>query len=290
MKNLKLALVQHQSLDHQTHAHIAQNTAQAISFIEEASAHGADFVLFPECYLTSYTPPEICRHKRPLADIQQDPTFRRWCDEALDDDSPYLQQLCETARKHAIGVGITSFTKGNETLRNSLFIIDRSGDICMKYNKVHTCDFDWECYLESGDAFHVCQFDGLCIGAMICYDREHPESGRELMLQGAELVLVPNDCGSMAPRLQELSVSAMQNMSGIAMANPPGRNKGNSCAYHPIVWNIAGIPVDNTIVVADSEFEGLVYAEFNIQALRAYRKREVLGKNRKPKTYSHIGL
>ena len=30
------------------------------------------------------------------------------------------------------------------------------------------------------------------VGAMICYDREFPESARILMLKGAEIILVPN--------------------------------------------------------------------------------------------------
>lgn len=91
---------------------------------------------------------------------------------------------------------------------------------------------------------------------MICYDREYPESARELMLQGAELILIPNDCDCIKPfRLRELSVEAMQNMVGIAMANPPAKNAGCSCAFHPMVWGCE----ENSIVIADEEFEGLVY-------------------------------
>lgn len=52
----------------------------------------------------------------------------------------------------------------------------------MKYSKVHTCDFADEACLESGSAFRVCDFDGIKIGIMICYDREYPESARILML------------------------------------------------------------------------------------------------------------
>ncbi len=70
--------------------------------------------------------------------------------------------------------------------------------------------------------FLVCDFDGIKIGIMICYDREYPESARVLMLQGAEIILVPNDCGSMKPRLCALSTRAYENMVGVAMANPNG--------------------------------------------------------------------
>lgn len=135
--------------------------------------------------------------------------------------------------------------------------IDRDGSIILKYSKVHTCDFDLERYLESGKEFKVCHFDGICIGVMICYDREYPESARELMMQGAELILVPNDCDCVRPfRLRELSVEAMQNMVGIAMANPPGKNSGCSCAFHPMVWGHQ----ENSIIVADEELIDLVWS------------------------------
>ena len=58
--------------------------------------------------------------------------------------------------------------------------------------------------VESGKEFRVCDFEGIKLGIMICYDREYPESARILMLKGAEVILVPNDCGSMQPRILSL--------------------------------------------------------------------------------------
>ena len=50
--------------------------------------------------------------------------------------------------------------------------------------------FDVERHLTPGDGFHVAELDTaegpVKVGAMICYDREFPESARILMLQGAE--------------------------------------------------------------------------------------------------------
>ena len=77
----------------------------------------------------------------------------------------------------------------------------------LQYAKVHTCDFADEACLESGDTFSVCDFHGVRLGVMICYDREYPESARLLMLKGAEIILVPNDCAAMAPRLNTLSTT-----------------------------------------------------------------------------------
>lgn len=284
MRNFKVAMIQHNV----SKPDRAYNTNLAIQYIKEAKGNGADFVLFPECWITAYCAPDICKELRPVEDIENEPEFVQWCENALDDDNEYINQIAKAAKDLNIGVEITGFTKGKKYPQNSAFIIDRNGSIILKYSKVHTCDFDWERYLESGEAFHVCHFDDICIGVMICYDREYPESARELMLQGAELILMPNDCEGMQPRLQELSVHAMQNMVGIAMANPPGKNAGNSCAYNPMVYDRNGNIIDNTIVIADAEYDGIVYATFDIDAIREHREREDLGKYRKCNAYKHL--
>lgn len=284
MKHFKLAIVQHRTVTR----NVDLNTKAAIRYIREAKAHGADFILFPECFLSAYSAPDICRTLKPVEEIEDDPDFINWYRQALTDDSPYLAQICREAERANIGVEITAFSKGKKYPQNTAWIIGRNGEILLKYSKVHTCDFGWERYLESGEAFHVCRFDDICIGVMICYDREYPESARELMLQSAELIFVPNDCRTMTPRLMELSVHAMQNMVGIAMANPPGPKAGNSCAFHPIVWRKDGEAVDNTIVVAGEDYDGIVYAEFDMQTIRSYRETEDLGQYRKPEAYRHL--
>ena len=77
-------------------------------------------------------------------------------------------------------------------------MFDRRGRCTLTYAKVHTCDFEAERNLTPGDDFYVAELDTregpVAIGAMICYDREFPESARILMLKGAESILVPNAC------------------------------------------------------------------------------------------------
>lgn len=285
MQKLKIALVQARA----TTTDPEKNTQAAVQRIEEAKAGGADLVLFPECFLNAYTFPKCCDDLPPIEKIENDPEFISWRHSALEDDSPFLETVRETARKHSIGVVITAFSKGNTLPRNTAYLIGRDGSLLLKYSKVHTCDFSDEQYIECGDGFFVCDFDGVKIGLMICYDREYPESARELMLQGAELILIPNDCPDQKPfRLRELSVEAMQNMVGIAMANPPPRNgeagAGCSCAYSPICW----FREDNAILIADEETEGIFFAEFNIDEMRDWRKREDLGKYRKIHAYRSL--
>lgn len=284
MKKLKIALVQERA----SATDPKRNADTAVRRIETAKSGGADLVLFPECFLHAYTFPKCCNALAPIAEIENDPEFLSWKNAALTDESPVLETIRETARKHAVGVVITAFTKGKTLPRNTAYLIGRDGSILLKYSKVHTCDFSVEQYIECGNGFSVCDFDGVKLGLMICYDREYPESARELALQGAELILVPNDCPDQKPfRLRELSVEAMQNMVGIAMANPPSRSEtgaGCSCAYGPICWGRE----ENAILIADETTEGIFYAEFDMDEIRDWRKRQDLGKYRKPHAYRSL--
>lgn len=285
MKTLTVAVVQYNcSLPNQK-----LNTEIGLRYVREAKALGADIVLFPECWITAYAFPDIVEAKLPSYEIEKHPDFKAWYDASLDENSESLKMFQEIANKLSIGMVITGFTKGIKRPQNSAFVINKNGDILLKYSKVHTCDFDTERMLESGTEFKVCEFEGVKIGIMICYDREYPESARILMLKGAEIILVPNDCTTMKHRLQALSTRAYENMVGIAMANPPGENAGCSCAFSPVVWDNDGKSVDNTIMLADEMAEGVFIAKFDLDELRNYRSREMMGNTfRKVKAYKQI--
>ena len=247
---------------------VEENSKTIIKYMTEAKKNNADILLLPECFITAY-----------------DLTIGN--DSAISESD--LTALCDKAKELGIGLVATALTKGKKSPQNSAFVIGKHGEILMKYSKVHTCDFADERVLESGTEFKVCDFDGVKIGIMICYDREYPESARILMLKGTEIILVPNDCVSMRPRLQALSTRAYENMCGVAMANPNGKNAGNSYAYSPICWDNNDECVDNTLLLADAETEGLFYAAFDMDAIRKYREREMMGNTfRKISAYSKL--
>ena len=195
----KVAILQKRAIN----AQIDKNIESIIMAMKEASEKHADILLLPECFITGYDLP--MSYEKSIAD-----------------DDIGIAQICESAKKYKIGVVLTAFTKGNKQPQNSAFVINKSGNVLMKYSKVHTCDFADERNIESGKEFKVCDFEGIQLGIMICYDREYPESARILMLKGAEVILVPNDCGSMQPRIRALSTRAYENMVAVAMANPNG--------------------------------------------------------------------
>ena len=266
MNTFRIAVLQKRSLDRE----LSKSIEIIISNMECAAENNADILLLPECFITGY--------KLPMTN-----------EEALASDSEFIDMLCSAAKRVQIGIVATALTRGGTRPQNSAFLIDKNGKVLMKYSKVHTCDFSDERCLESGDEFKVCDFHGIKLGLMICYDREYPESARVLMLKGAEIILVPNDCGAMRPRIQALSTRAYENMVGIVMANPNGENRGSSCAFSPICWDRNGVCVDNTIFLADEMSEGLFYADFDMEQLRAYREREMMGNTfRKVKAYQDL--
>ncbi len=161
---------------------------------------------------------------------------------------------------------------------------------------MHTCDFSVESNLVPGEEFYVAELNTHCgevkIGAMICFDREFPESARILMLQGAELILVPNACPMEINRLSQLRGRAYENMTAIATCNyPAGVPDCNGASS--VFDGVAYLPEtdgsrDTCILQADSS-EGIFVAELDLEQLRCYRSSEVHGNAfRRPEKYSAL--
>ena len=182
----------------------------------------------------------------------------------------------------AIGVTLLETCPGGP--KNTMVLFDRHGKRVLTYSKVHTCDFDVERNLTPGEDFYVIPLDTACgtvqVGAMICFDREFPESARILMLKGAELILVPNACPMEINRLSQLRARAYENMLAVATCNYPetvpdcngGSSVFDGVAYLPDVPGSR----DTCILQAGGE-EGIYMAELDLTRLRAYREHEVHG-------------
>jgi len=130
----------------------------------------------------------------------------------------------------------------------------------------------------------------VAVGAMICYDREFPESARVLMLEGAEIVLTPNSCEMDVARVEQFRARAFENMIGVALANYPAPHaNGRSVAFDPIVYEVEDGPARDTTIVEAGPDEGIVVAEFDLDRIRAHRQRETWGNAfRRPRAYGPI--
>ncbi|TBT88574.1 carbon-nitrogen hydrolase family protein [Propioniciclava sinopodophylli] len=237
--------------------------------VREAAGAGADLVLFPEMWSTGYALPIDLRHATPI-------------------DGDWVEGFREIAAEMAVGVAITLLAEHPGGPTNTTLVIGRLGEVLLRHDKVHTLRYDAEQHLTAGTGFETCLFDGVRIGVMTCFDREFPESARELMLAGAELVLVPNATAWNPVRAHQLEARAFENMIAIASVNYPGDGWGQSSAYTPVVFDPDGRPLDPLIARADGRPQ-LVPFRFDLDVIRDWREREVWGaSHRRPDAYRRI--
>lgn len=268
---------------------IENNMLKGIEYCKKAKELGADIAVFPEMWNTGY---EMLfdGYLRKQENIS-DEMVKMWNSKAIKNDDDFINQYINTAKQLEMAIAITYLEKTEEKPKNTVIIIDRKGDIILKYSKVHTVDDKMEFYMQPGDEFKTCELDygrGIVkLGAMICFDRNFPESARILMLQGSEIIIVPNACYISKIILEQLKVRAYENMVGIVTVNYANRT-GKSSAYSPIVRNINNHDLNSEILVMDDK-EDIKVVQFNMSEIREYRKTEKQGDAyRKPYAYKAL--
>ena len=267
---LRIALMQAfpEAADQQKNLRIAEK------YCRQAAESKADILLMPEMWNIGY---------RGFGQFDAE-TTREWQKQATPIDGPWVGRLRELAAELDLAIAATYLQQWPEKPRNTVSLIDRHGEIVLSYSKVHTCDFAFEAALTPGEGFSAVDLDTslgkVRIGAMICFDREFPESARSLMLSGAEVVLTPNACLLDSLRLSQFQVRAMENAMAMVMTNYPApQNNGQSVAY-----NAAGEQI-----VKAGEAEGLYMADIDLPAVRFQRQHGIWGNAwRKPHRYQAL--
>jgi predicted amidohydrolase len=268
---LKLALVQPYSVKDQQ-----ENLDRGIEYCKKAKERGADIVLFPELYNIGYQ----------SIGFSSESAMNEWDEMAVPADGTFVNTFRKLARGLDMAIMITFLEESDGLPKNSAALIDRHGEVIFIYSKVHTCDFtEIEVHTSPGDGFKVGELDTrfgpVNTGAMICYDRESPESARILMLKGAEIILTPNACNLHPMLIDQFKVRAFENALVVAMANyAPDRfsenYNGSSC-----VFNARG---DELLMAGRGE--GLYFTDIDLGELRKYRKKTIYGNAfRRPHKY-----
>ncbi|HAL73515.1 MAG TPA: carbon-nitrogen hydrolase family protein [Clostridiales bacterium] len=274
MPNFNVALLQLLPMPTQD-----ENLAKGLAGCRLARQMGADLALFPEMWNIGYA-----------LTADRDATEQS----AIKLTSDFITQFENLALELDMAIGVTFLEKHSPSPRNSLVVIDRFGKIVLHYAKVHTCVFNsTESQLTAGADFYAADLDThngqVKIGAMICYDREFPESARILMLKGAEVILVPNACPMEINRLAQLRARAFENMTGVATTNYPDGQpdcNGHSSAFDGIAYQPGASCSRDTLIVEAGEAEGIFLASFPMDELRDYRRCEVHGNAyRRPDRY-----
>ncbi len=259
---------------------LAGNLEKGTAACRRAKELGADIALFPEMWSNGYR-----IYGRPAEE---------WKAEAISAESEFVRAFGRLAGELDMAVGVTLLEAWEGGPRNTLLLFDRFGERKLTYAKVHTCDFDVERNLTPGEDFYVTDLDTargpVRVGAMICYDREFPESARLLMLKGAELILTPNACPMELNRLSQLRARAFENMLAVATCSYPDSVpdcNGGSSVFDGVAYLPEAEGSRDTCLLQAGGEEGVCVAGLDLDMLRAYRGREVHGNAyRRPKKYA----
>lgn len=246
-----------------------ENLQKGFAACKKAKALGADIALFPEMWNTGYCIPQDAAALRAAA---------------IPAESDFVRAFSKAARELQMAIAVTFLEAFDPAPRNTVCLFDYKGREALRYAKVHTCAFDLERVLTPGDGFSVVNLETaggtVKLGAMICFDREFPESARLLMLGGAEVILAPNACPMELNRLSALRTRAYENMLAVATCNYPAGQpdcNGHSTVFDGVAW-LPDEPVSRDMCILEApEQEGIFVARIDLAALRAYRQKEVMG-------------
>ncbi|MDA0999341.1 MAG: carbon-nitrogen hydrolase family protein [bacterium] len=151
-----------------------RNVADAVKYVEEAAAQGAEFVAFPESYPGPWRMPA---------------TF-----------DPH-ETMIEAAKRCGIYVQygtIEPINDAERTAYNLLMLARPTGGTPSKYRRTHppgpwiyTGGPAWDFMYVAGDEYPVFETSHAQVGLAMCSEVYMPEVARALSLRGAELIFLP---------------------------------------------------------------------------------------------------
>ncbi len=203
------------------------NLRRALALAEQAVEQRCEFVCFPECMTSDYTPraPEF-------AEPIPGPTCEVFIDLAGETGVYFL-------------VGI--FEREDEHIYNTTVILGPDG-LAGKYRKrklwVDTHDLeglDDPAMFAPGDLANVIEFGGLPAGVLICWDGQYDEVWEDIRAGGARVIFYPNNRGTIEPavvaeRAKKLGIPIVGvNRVGLRRIYPPDLERTRNSMPHLVV-------------------------------------------------------
>lgn len=260
--------------------------AKAEKLVREAALKGANIILLQELFETPY----FCqRHDFEYMDLATTP-----------EENPAVKRFQQVAKELDIVIPVSFFEKAGNTAFNSIAIIDADGTVLGKYRKTHIPDgmpYAEKFFFTPGDTgFKVWKTKYATIGVGICWDQWFPEAARCMALLGAEILFYPTAIGS-EPVLQTDSKPHWQRcMQGHAAANIMPVVASNRIGHEvqkdsEMTFYGSSFIADETgglVAEADRETEGVITAEFDLDAIAQKRREWGVFRDRRPEMYGTL--
>ncbi|KAE8368010.1 carbon-nitrogen hydrolase [Aspergillus caelatus] len=277
---VKIALIQLHPEPH----NIENNHARAKAYIQKASKAGAELAVLPEFHLADFHP-------------THDRSIRQRCANYATHLSSYIA-LAKECKINIVPGSIaelhTDPTTGEEKLLNVAYFIDNTGEIRGRYEKKNLWIPERE-FVDRGatDSGHVA-FDTPLgkVGLLICWDLAFPEAFRELVMQGAKMVIVPaywklDDAGAVGrrwnPESERMFVDAavvsraFENTAAVVFCNVGGGEEEGYAGASQVA-----VPFMGCVGRVEGCSEGMSVVEVDMGVLddaeSVYKVREDLGR------------
>lgn len=260
--------------------------AKAEKLVREAAAKGANIILLQELFETPY----FCqRHDFEYMNLATTP-----------EENPAVKRFQKVAKELDVVIPVSFFERAGNAAFNSIAIIDADGTVLGKYRKTHIPDgmpYAEKFFFTPGDTgFKVWKTKYATIGVGICWDQWFPEAARCMALLGAEILLYPTAIGS-EPVLQTDSKPHWQRcMQGHAAANIMPVVASNRIGHEvqknsEMTFYGSSFIADETgglVAEADRETEGVITAEFDLDAIAQKRREWGVFRDRRPEMYGTL--
>ncbi len=228
------------------------NVETCLTLMEKSLEAGADLLVLPEGILArDITDPDlVLKAAQPL-------------------DGPFVSKLVAASKGNQLTTMMSIHTPAPDGRAWNVLISIRNGEIISEYRKLHLYDAfankESKNVTPGTEVPPLVEVAGYKIGLMTCYDVRFPELARRLVLDGAEVLVLPAAWvkGPLKEMHWEVLVTAraLENTSYIVAVGECGeRNIGNSMVVDPLGVAIARAAEAPALVFADINRDRLAYA------------------------------
>jgi predicted amidohydrolase len=272
---MKIALIQqHSSKD------MNRNLKRGVDLFKKAAENGAQLISYAELSF-SYFLPQNPINPKDLEKAEQIPGLT-------------TEIFTKLAEEYKVVTVLNLFERGGDKTYDSSPVINSNGEILGTTRMAHVMDgkgFYEKGYYSLGDNQSFVYHTSLGkVGIAICYDRHFPEYMRNLALNGAEIVIIPQ-AGAVGEWPEgifeaEIQVSAFQNGYFIALVNRVGREDRLNFAGGSFVVN----PEGNIIAQAPQRKDFILYAHCDLKEINHCTAKKYFFMDRRPEYYKKFKI
>lgn len=200
-----------------------------------------DFLIFPEMTLTGFT-----------MNVELGENFDI-------SKSETLQYFSNLSKNYSINSIAGFIERDGEKFFNTLFVIDRKGNVRAKYRKIHLFSFAGEeKHFSNGEKPEIVEIENLKVGLSICYDLRFPELFRFYAKEKVNLIVnIANWPDSRIDHyIHLLKARAIENQCFVAGVNRVGYGKkdyydGRSSVFDPLGNELISVKDEEKIIIAE---------------------------------------